>query len=109
MMPPFLIGTDIGGTFTDTVVVAADGETFVGKALTSHGALMDGVLASIGCAAEAMGMSRRSVLGAASLLSHGTTVGLNALLTGSGAKVGLLATAGFESTLAIARSNKIHG
>lgn len=107
--PPFLIGTDIGGTFTDTVVVAADGETFVGKALTSHGALMDGVLASIARAAEAMGISRRDILGGATLLSHGTTVGLNALLTGSGAKVGLLTTAGFESTLAIARSNKIHG
>lgn len=107
--PPLLIGTDIGGTFTDTVVVAADGATFAGKALTTHGALMEGVRASIGRAAEAMGLSRAEVLKRAALLSHGTTVGLNALLTDSGAKVGLLTTMGFESTLPIARSNKLHG
>ena len=107
--PPYLIGTDTGGTFTDTVIVAADGSTFAGKALTTHGALMDGVMASIGRAAEAMGMSRADVLAATDVLSHGTTVGLNALLTGSGAKVGLITTAGFESTLPIARSNKLHG
>ena len=44
---PFIIGTDTGGTFTDTVVVDADGRSFVGKALTTHGHLRDGVLASI--------------------------------------------------------------
>lgn len=107
--PPYLIGTDIGGTFTDTVIVTADGAAFAGKALSTHGALMEGVLASIGRAAAAMGLARGEVLAGASLLSHGTTVGLNAVLTDAGAKVGLIATKGFESTLAIARSNKIHG
>ncbi len=108
-IPPFLIGSDTGGTFTDTVIVAGDGSTYVGKALTTHGALMDGVLASIGVACAAMGLPRDQVLRDARLLAHGTTVGLNALLTGSGAKVGLLTTAGFEATLPMARSNKIHG
>ncbi len=107
--PSYLIGTDIGGTFTDTVIVTAEGTSFAGKALSTHGVLMDGVLASIGRAAEAMGLTRGEVLAGASLLSHGTTVGLNAVLTDGGAKVGLLTTLGFESTLAIARSNKIHG
>lgn len=108
-VPPYLIGTDTGGTFTDTVIVAGDGSTWAGKALTTHGRLMNGVLDSIGRAAESMGLSRAELLRGATLLSHGTTVGLNALLTGSGARVGLLTTAGFEATLPIARSNKTHG
>ena len=106
---PYSIGTDTGGTFTDTVIVAADGRRYMGKALTTHGALMDGVLDSIATAAAAMGMSRAEVLAGAKTLSHGTTVGLNALLTGTGARLGLITTRGFESTLPIARSNKLHG
>jgi N-methylhydantoinase A len=106
---PFVIGTDTGGTFTDTVILTGDGATFMGKALTTHDALVDGVLASIGAACSAMGVDRAEVLANTTLLAHGTTVGLNALLTGKGAKVGLLTTAGFEATLPIARSNKIHG
>lgn len=106
---PFQIGSDTGGTFTDTVVSCADGQTFVGKALTTHGDLQAGVLDSMAVAARAMGLSLRELLEGANLLAHGTTVGLNALLTGQGARTGLITTAGFESTLAIARSNKIHG
>jgi N-methylhydantoinase A len=104
-----LIGIDTGGTFTDTVIVAADGAMGVGKALTTPGRLMDGVLASIAVAAKSLGRTLDEVLSETDILSHGTTVGLNALLTGTGAKVGLLMTEGFESTLPIARSNKVHG
>lgn len=105
----YLIGVDTGGTFTDTVAVAGDGATGVGKALTTHGELIEGVLESIGRAAAAIGLSRAELLASTEIVSHGTTVGLNALLTGSGAKVGLLVTAGFESALPMARSNKLHG
>jgi N-methylhydantoinase A len=104
-----LIGIDTGGTFTDTVIITADGGMGVGKALTTPGRLMDGVIASITVAAKSLGLTLREVLAKTDILSHGTTVGLNALLTGSGAKVGLLTTLGFESTLPIARSNKVHG
>jgi N-methylhydantoinase A len=103
-----LIGVDTGGTFTDTVA-AGDGWVAVGKALTTHERLMDGVMASLAAAAESVGKTRRELLAATDILSHGTTVGLNALLTGAGARVGLLVTAGFESALPMARSNKVHG
>jgi N-methylhydantoinase A len=103
-----VIGVDTGGTFTDTVVVGPGG-LGVGKALTTHGRLADGVLASLAQAAASLGVSLEALLAGADVLAHGTTVGLNALLTGTGAKVGLLVTAGFESTLAMARSNKVHG
>jgi N-methylhydantoinase A len=109
-----LIGIDTGGTFTDTVIVDGNpgsntARLGIGKALTTHGNLPEGVIASIGVAAQSLGMTLEECLAGTDILSHGTTVGLNAMLTGKGAKAGLLVTEGFESTLAIARSNKVHG
>jgi len=104
-----VIGVDAGGTFTDTVVIAGDGSVAVGKALSVPAAPERGVIDSLRAAADARGESLADLLGATDSLAHGTTVGLNALLTGNGAKVGLLTTAGFESTLPMARANKVHG
>ena len=104
-----IVGIDTGGTFTDTVILTADGRVGVGKALTTHGRLMEGVIASLGVASRSLGKSLREILEVTDILSHGTTVGLNALLTGTGAEVGLLVTSGFEATLPMARSNKVHG
>jgi len=64
---------------------------------------------SVAAASQSLDMSLEQVLSRATTIAHGTTVGLNALLTRSGAKVGLLTTAGFESTLHIAKANKIIG
>lgn len=104
-----VVGVDSGGTFTDTVVTFADGLTVVGKALSTPDQVEVGVLNSIGAAARAAGLELPDLLARASVVTHGTTVGLNALLTGKRARVGLLTTAGFESTLAIAKANKTHG
>ena len=104
-----IVGIDTGGTFTDTVILTGDGRIGVGKALTTHGRLMEGVIASLAVASRSLGKSLREILEATDILSHGTTVGLNALLTNAGAKVGLLVTSGFEATLPMARSNKVHG
>ncbi len=104
-----LIGVDAGGTFTDCVVATDTGRLAVGKALSTPGALEEGVLASLADAAAHLGVSTEGLLAGTDVLAHGTTVGLNALLTGTGAKVGLITTAGFESTLAIAKANKVQG
>jgi N-methylhydantoinase A len=104
-----LIGIDAGGTFTDTVVATTGGDLAVGKALSTPGRLEDGVLASLDDAAHHLGVSVTELLSQTDILAHGTTAGLNALLTRTGATVGLLTTAGFESTLAIAKANKVHG
>ncbi|MEV0595918.1 hydantoinase/oxoprolinase family protein [Nonomuraea cavernae] len=104
-----LIGVDTGGTFTDTVVTLSDGRLGVGKALSTPGRVEQGVLDSITRAAAALDLTLPDLLRQTAILTHGTTVGLNALLTGTGARVGLLTTAGFESTLPIAKANKTHG
>ncbi|WP_055480103.1 hydantoinase/oxoprolinase family protein [Sphaerimonospora mesophila] len=107
--PRALIGVDTGGTFTDTVVTLSDGRLGVGKALSTPGRVEQGVLDSIGQAAAGLGLTLPELLRRTVILTHGTTVGLNALLTGAGARVGLLTTAGFESTLPIAKANKTNG
>lgn len=103
-----LIGVDTGGTFTDVVVVDGNGRLAVGKALSTPERVEEGVFAALEQVAGALGHSLADLLAGTDVLAHGTTVGLNALLTGTGARVGLLTTRGFESTLAIAKSNKIH-
>jgi N-methylhydantoinase A len=104
-----LIGVDTGGTFTDVVVVTGDGTIGVGKALSTPGQVDDGVFDGLARAAADLGMSMEDLLKSTEVLAHGTTVGLNALLTGTGARVGLITTRGFESTMAIAKGNKLHG
>jgi N-methylhydantoinase A len=102
-----LIGVDTGGTFTDVVVLTGDGQLAVAKALSTPARVEDGVLAALRAAAPMLGTDLPGLLTSTDVLAHGTTVGLNALLTGTGARVGLLTTEGFTSTLAIAKSNKI--
>ncbi len=107
----FRIGVDTGGTFTDCVIVDATGRApvGVGKALSTHDDLSIGILHSIENAAATVGLTLDDALRGAELLAHATTVGINALLTGRGARVGLVCTAGFEATVPIARGNKVIG
>jgi N-methylhydantoinase A len=90
------IGVDIGGTFTDLVFYDdATGDVRVGKTLTTPGQLEQGVLDVVGetLSAEQIGQAEHFL--------HGTTAGLNLLLTGSGASTGLLCTDGFRDVLEI--------
>src|SRR5438552_1518908 len=104
-----LVGVDTGGTFTDAVVVTAGGTVGVGKAMSTPGALEGGVMASIAAAAATLGLSLEGALAGTQFIAHGTTAGLNALLTGTGAAVGLLTTKGFEATVPMARANTVKG
>jgi len=95
---PLRIGVDIGGTFTDLVALdEATGAVVNAKALSTPAELLDGVL---GCADQA-GVD----LADCRLTIHGTTIGINALLEGKGARTGLLTTEGFRDVLEIGRGN----
>lgn len=98
---PLLIGTDTGGTFTDCAIAGPHG-LVIGKALSTPGRLWHGIVAAIEDAARDIG-GLDDVLARTSVLAHGTTAMLNATLTGAGATVGILTTAGFEDTLSIGR------
>lgn len=95
------IGVDVGGTFTDLIFYDDEsGEIRVGKEPTTPSAPQDGVLNAVAAAVP------QERVGAAEYFLHGTTVGLNSLLTRTGAVVGLLATRGFRDILEVRRGDR---
>jgi N-methylhydantoinase A len=97
------LGVDIGGTFTDLVLLDENGELTTTKALSTPGELEVGVFDAVQNAAEQKGMTGEQLLARVSAFGHGTTQATNAVIERDGAKTGLLATAGFGDTLAIQR------
>jgi len=99
----YIVATDVGGTCTDTIIVA-QGEPFViGKALSTPPNFAAGVMDSIGTAVSQMGLSIEELFAQAYLFVHGSTVIDNALITRTGATTGLITTAGFEDTVLVTR------
>ena len=94
-------GVDVGGTFSDLIVFNNEtGEIVVGKGLTTPDRPDDGIMNVIQQAGTTL------LLADASFFMHGTTVGLNTILEGKGATVGLLTTHGFRDVLEIGRGNR---
>jgi N-methylhydantoinase A len=98
----YFVGTDVGGTFTDLWVSESSGQTRVFKTPTTKDVL-SGVIDAVGIAADAFGQSFNDFCAGIERFGHGTTVGLNALLTGQAAKTAILTTRGFGDTLEIGR------
>lgn len=96
---------DIGGTFTDCVILGDDGRIGYGKALSSPSDNFEsGFFGSIDAAAEQLGYSGEEVFRHLTrLISHGSTVATNAVVEGKGARVGLLTTKGHEDTFLMMR------
>jgi N-methylhydantoinase A len=67
----YLIGVDIGGTFTDAVVVAPDGGITVGKVSTTPEDFSQGFFASITAAAAALGLEETRLWRRTERLAHG--------------------------------------
>jgi N-methylhydantoinase A len=96
---PHAVAVDIGGTFTDLVAYDHDsGAVVYTKSPTTYGNLVEGVL---DCFVKAK-LDPRT----ASLVNHGTTLVINALIQRKGAKAALVTTAGFRDILEIARGNR---
>lgn len=98
------IGTDIGGTFTDLVLLTDDGEVRIFKALTTPDDRTRGVLDAMDIAAEATGRTPQQLVAELRYFSHGTTAATNAFIERKGARTGLITTRGFEDTLRIQRA-----
>jgi N-methylhydantoinase A len=90
------VGVDIGGTFTDLIVVdAAAGRVYAAKVLTTPHDPAQGVLAGIAKAlAQAGGQP-----GDVQSIVHGTTLATNAIIERKGARTALLTTHGFRDVL----------
>ncbi|MCX6467674.1 MAG: hydantoinase/oxoprolinase family protein, partial [Pseudonocardiales bacterium] len=97
----YRLGVDVGGTFTDVLLVdEASGATWRAKTASTPSDQAVGVLNGIARVCEDAGIS----LGDVAQVLHGTTVATNAILEGKGATVGLVTTKGFRQVLQIARS-----
>jgi len=97
----YRLGVDVGGTFTDVLLIdEASGAFHTAKVPSTPSDSSIGVLNGIEKACARAGIDPDAV----SHVMHGTTVATNTVLTGSGAKVGLVTTKGYAQVLQIARS-----
>ena len=99
-----LLGVDVGGTFTDAVLVTAGGEVLSAKLPTTTADEADGVLDAVAAVLSKAG----SLPAQLRRFAHGMTVATNALLQGQGARTALIATDGFTDVIELARQARPH-
>lgn len=104
-MPGYVCGVDIGGTFTDCVLVGDDGRVAYGKALSSPAdRFRSGFFGAVDAAAAQAGLEPGAIYHQMDrLISHGSTVATNIVVERKGARIGLIVTKGFEDTTRIMR------
>lgn len=96
------VSVDIGGTFTDCFLVFGD-DYVETKALTTHHNLALGFMDALKQGCEALQLDIPTVLSQVDSVRYATTLGTNSLIERKGPKVGLLMTAGYESTVPLSR------
>ena len=101
----YRIGVDIGGTFTDFHVLdEATGAVFTGKRPSTPDDPARAIIEGLEALASRHGID----LGGLRRLSHGTTVGTNALIQRRGGRVAMVTTRGFRDLLEIGRQTRPH-
>ena len=103
----YRIGVDVGGTFTDCVLLRPDGSILLEKTPTTPDDQSDGVLAGIARLADAEDLRDvTALLGRCESIVHGTTAADNTMIEMSGAPTGLLVTEGFRDEIEMRRCFK---
>ena len=97
----YRLGVDVGGTFTDLLLVnEKTGALHTAKVPSTPDDSSRGVFNGINKVCEKASIEPGEITS----VMHGTTVATNTILTGTGAKVGLITTKGYRQVLQIARS-----
>src|SRR5829696_1664412 len=100
---PYRVGVDIGGTFTDLVLIAdATGERAIGKILTTPKDPSDAVEKGLAELLEREGIKASQI----KTIVHGTTLVTNALIVRKGARTALLTTEGFRDAISIGTEHR---
>ena len=99
----FKIGIDVGGTFTDFLLVLDDGSSKIFKVLSTPQDPSIGTLSGLTEMASNQHLNLEDFLKRVSVIVHGTTVTTNAVLTYTGSKTALLTTRGLRDTLEMRR------
>ncbi len=99
----FRIGVDVGGTFTDVLLVDdSSGASYVAKTLTTPDDPSIGVLRAVSSSLDGAGLAPSALRN----VIHGTTLVTNAIIQRAGAPTALLTTRGFKDVLDIAREHR---
>jgi N-methylhydantoinase A len=99
-----LLGVDVGGTFTDAVLVASDWTLHTAKVPSTPAEQSRGVLAAVRAVLARAGTRPGEV----ERFAHGMTVATNALLEGRAARTALIATEGFTDVVELGRQARPH-
>ncbi len=102
----YRVGIDVGGTFTDFLLVRGNGSFNTFKTFTTPQDQALGIMEGLRAFAEGEKTDLRGLLGRIDLILHGTTATTNSVLTGAGARTGLLTTKGFRDALEMRRGVK---
>jgi N-methylhydantoinase A/oxoprolinase/acetone carboxylase beta subunit len=100
----FRVGSDIGGTFTDFVVVdERSGQVFIEKRLTTYPDPSDGMLSGL----RALESAAPGYVAATGRIAHATTLVANTVIERKGARTALLTTRGFRDVLEVRRRVRV--
>ncbi len=105
----YLVGIDIGGTFTDCAIVDRAGKLLTTKVPSTPPDFSRGMMDALDAGAQALGIGLDRFCRDIAFLSHGTTVGTNTIIQKRGAKVGLITTKGHEDAIHIMRGSRGFG
>ncbi len=97
-MTRYALAVDIGGTFTDAVLIASDGRGWTDKTLTTHDDLLEGFFRAAQLTLDKAGIKLSDVN---DVVTHATTVVTNVLIERKGSATGLVVTEGFRDVLYI--------
>src|SRR5207302_3793200 len=95
----YRVGIDVGGTFTDLVLVDRRGFLPVAKCASTPPDPSVGLIDGLSLLATELGTDLHGLLAETDRIVHGTTVATNALLERKGARVGLLTTEGHRDVI----------
>ena len=99
----YKLGIDVGGTFTDFILISQSGETSIHKTLSTPEDPSIGVLSGIHDLSEIANLEMDEFVRSIETIVHGTTAATNALLTLKGAKTALITTQGVRDALEMRR------
>lgn len=109
MRSKYRLGIDAGGTFTDFILARANGDVQIFKVLSTPTEPTKAIRNGLALISDETGLSAAEIVSQSDLCINGTTVGLNALITHTGAKTGLIATRGHEDSIEIRLGHKEDG
>ena len=94
----YALAVDIGGTFTDAVLLSSTGRAWTDKTLTTHSDLLEGFFRVCERVSDRAGIRLREVN---DVVTHATTIVTNVLIERKGSPAGLIVTEGFRDVLYI--------